>query len=87
MSDLLSDTNLTNVAERPGQLGGQADHIVLANGDDLNAEGVLVVIHVALGVVGDELLRVLVADRDDRLEELHQGLGRGLGAEVEVDAV
>ena len=56
----------------------------LADGNHVHAEGVLVVVGVAVHVVADELLAVHVLDGDHGLEELHQLLGVGLGGEVEV---
>ena len=50
-SDFLHVANLPDGPQRPGQLEGQADNVVLANGHDLHAEDILVVVRVAVGIV------------------------------------
>ena len=59
----------------------------LTNGNNINAEGVLVVVGVAVDVVADELLAVHILDGDHGLEELHQLLGIGLCGKVKVQAL
>ena len=44
----------------------------LADGHDFDRGGVLVIVGVAVGVVGDEPLGVLGADRHHRREELYE---------------
>ena len=70
--DLVDHADLPNVSQGVGQLGWQADHVVFADGDHFNAEGVLVVVNVAAGVVGYQLLGVLIPNGDDGLYEFHQ---------------
>jgi hypothetical protein len=61
--------------------------IYLADWDDIDAEGVLVVVGVAVHVVADELLAVQILYGDHGLEELHQLLGVRLSGEVEVQTL
>ena len=56
------------------RLTGEGDHVVLANRNHLDGECVFVVVGVGVDVVTDELLAVLILDRDHGLEKLHQRL-------------
>ena len=51
---------------------------------DLYRESVFIVVSVAVHIVADQLLAVLILDRDHRLEELHQRLPFALRGEEEV---
>lgn len=85
--DFLHDANLRDSPERSGQLGRQTHDVVLANRHDLNAERVLVVEDVARHVVTDELLGVLVANRNYRLQKVDEFFRVGFRAEEEIESL
>ena len=69
------------------RLTGEGDHVVLANRNHLDGECVFVVVGVGVDVVTDELLAVLILDRDHGLEELYQRLPLALRGEEEVETL
>lgn len=87
VSDPLDHADLTDTSQGVSQFRGQDHHVVLAYGHHLDAEGELVVVDVAVGIVRDELLGVLVLDRDYRGQKVDQLFGSRLGAKVKVESV
>lgn len=87
IGDLVDHTDLANATQGVGHLGRQAYDVVLAHRHHLDADRVLVVVDVAAGVVGDELLGVLVPDWYHGLEEFHQLFGAGLARKVKIEAI
>lgn len=87
VGDFPNDADLSYSPERVGELLGQADDVVLAHGHHLHRCRVLVVVDVAAGVVGDELLGVVGLDRYHRGQELRQLPGLPLGSEEEIEAL
>ena len=69
-----------------GQLLGDAHNVVFADGDDLYGRDVLVVLGVAVGVVGNELLRVLSSDGNRAGKELNKLSRRRARTKEEVEA-
>mmetsp|Transcript_1013 Transcript_1013/g.2515 ORF Transcript_1013/g.2515 Transcript_1013/m.2515 type:complete len:539 (+) Transcript_1013:278-1894(+) len=76
-----------HVAVLLAHLGREAHQVILADGRDLNGEGVLVVVVVLVLVVAHQLLVVPVPNGDDRLQKVDKlGPVRAVG-HVEVDAL
>lgn len=86
IGDLDAEDDRSKASKIAGHLRAKGDEVLPADGADLDGEGVLVVVDVALGVVGDELLGGLGLDGGDGGEEVDEAGGVRAGAEEEVEA-
>jgi hypothetical protein len=85
--DLVTQNQLSNIAQRLCRLGRQTNQIVLANRHNLYGIGKLVTRCIALGIHADQLLTLLAPGGHYSPEELDEFSRGSTGRKVEIEAV